>query len=269
MEYFTSQKLNHAITKIMTPYGVWMYLIEGKKRAALIDTGYGVGDLKSYIDSLTHLPYFVICTHGHVDHASGTGQFDKVYLNPKDFELERRHTIANTRKQFALNLSGIEPAENDLISQRTQPYLPLRDGMVFDLGSLTLEAIEVSGHTPGCTCILIEEMRLLILGDACNSRSFMFFPEATKISNLLKSLKKLNSYTDKFDHVIFFHPDNIGDKNNIIEGIELCQEILDGTDDHLSANLLNTDLFIAKKIHPDWHRVDGKMCNIYYTSDKI
>ncbi|MFJ5760653.1 MBL fold metallo-hydrolase [Neobacillus sp. NPDC093182] len=58
------------------PTGELMYLVEGTVRAALIDTGTGVGDLKAYIDNLTDKPYFVMLTHGHVDHAMGAPAFD-------------------------------------------------------------------------------------------------------------------------------------------------------------------------------------------------
>ena len=48
----------------------------------LIDTGYGVGDLKGYIEDTFHVPYEVLITHGHVDHASGCQQWNTVYMNP-------------------------------------------------------------------------------------------------------------------------------------------------------------------------------------------
>ena len=39
-----------------------IYLIEGKEKALLIDTGCGVGDLKATISTLTSLPIIVVCT---------------------------------------------------------------------------------------------------------------------------------------------------------------------------------------------------------------
>ncbi|MBA5728688.1 hypothetical protein HW423_02690 [Aerococcaceae bacterium INB8] len=35
----------------------------------MIDTGFGDGDLRQYVDNLLDMSYDVICTHGHPDHA--------------------------------------------------------------------------------------------------------------------------------------------------------------------------------------------------------
>ena len=61
-----------------------MFLVVGEKRALLIDTGVGMTDLKSLIAQLTDLPYDVVLTHGHMDHAGGAAQFDQVYIHPAD-----------------------------------------------------------------------------------------------------------------------------------------------------------------------------------------
>ena len=51
-----------------------MYYITGEDKGLLVDTGYGVGDLKTFIEETFHQPYEVVCTHGHWDHANGAGQ---------------------------------------------------------------------------------------------------------------------------------------------------------------------------------------------------
>jgi len=95
VKFFEKRDLGNGMIRIDTPFGVSMFLIIGTKKAALIDTGYGVGDLKGYIRSITKLPLIVLCTHGHVDHASGTDQFERVYLNHNDWQLERKHKRAD------------------------------------------------------------------------------------------------------------------------------------------------------------------------------
>lgn len=69
----------------MVTHGVWaidefgtdiIYLVEGKEKAAVIDTGAGFGNLKHVIETLTDLPYVVLNTHGHVDHAGGNHAFE-------------------------------------------------------------------------------------------------------------------------------------------------------------------------------------------------
>lgn len=52
--------------------GVFCYLIEGSEKAMLIDTGYGLGDLRSAVEKVTGLPLIIVNTHGHCDHIGGT-----------------------------------------------------------------------------------------------------------------------------------------------------------------------------------------------------
>lgn len=266
---FKKTDLGKGVIRIETPFDVYMYLVIGKERAALIDTGYGVGDLKAYVRSITKLPLVVLCSHGHVDHASGSAQFDEVYLSRKDWELEREHTQVEKRIGIAEALCGTKPQRENMIPQRMGTYLDLEDGKVFDLGGLTIETIFCPGHTQGCMCFLIKELRLLLLGDACNSNTFLFFPEAGKIVDYLESLNRLNGRTDEFDHAIFFHPDNYGDKNNIEENIVVCREILDGKDGRIACEVLGCKVFSAKETDDTKHRIDGKSANILYTLEKL
>ena len=53
-------------------------------KAMLVDTGFGIGDLKGLVESLTALPVFVVNTHNHGDHVQGNPQFGKVYIHSMD-----------------------------------------------------------------------------------------------------------------------------------------------------------------------------------------
>ena len=58
-----------------------MYLLEGDEKALLIDTGYGVGNLRAFVEKLTDKPILVANTHFHPDHAAGNGEFEAVHLS--------------------------------------------------------------------------------------------------------------------------------------------------------------------------------------------
>lgn len=49
-----------------------MHLICGECGALLLDTGYGIGNLKSVIEQLTDKPVSVFNTHWHGDHTAET-----------------------------------------------------------------------------------------------------------------------------------------------------------------------------------------------------
>ena len=65
---------------------VYMYLLTGKRGAALIDTGFGMIDIREVVSTLTKLPVFVINTHGHFDHTGGNPLFDEIHIHPADME---------------------------------------------------------------------------------------------------------------------------------------------------------------------------------------
>src|SRR5215472_11795191 len=61
------------------------YLILGKKRALMFDTGMGIGDLKALTAQLTKLPIVVLNSHTHNDHVGNNWQFDTVWGMDTEF----------------------------------------------------------------------------------------------------------------------------------------------------------------------------------------
>ena len=61
-----------------------MYLVSGKEKSLLIDTGWGIGGLETLAASLSPLPLIVMNSHGHPDHTYGNGLFGEVYIHEAD-----------------------------------------------------------------------------------------------------------------------------------------------------------------------------------------
>ena len=57
---FRSAKIDKNVTRIRNGAGDLIYVIEGRNKAALIDTGLGIGDLKGYVEKITKKPLTVI-----------------------------------------------------------------------------------------------------------------------------------------------------------------------------------------------------------------
>lgn len=147
-----------------------IYLIEGSEKAIVVDTGMGKGDLKGFIKTLTKKPFEVVITHAHWDHIMQANQFERVYLNHKDFQII---------DMFKLDVSYGN-------------FLDLREGDLFDLGGRVLEVIEVPGHTPGSIVLLDKDNELLFSGDAIGAgHTWMHLPGCLPLSVYLESLKKL------------------------------------------------------------------------------
>jgi glyoxylase-like metal-dependent hydrolase (beta-lactamase superfamily II) len=269
MVQFTNEKLSDRITRIRDGSDVCMYLFEGDKKAALIDTGYGIGDLKGYVESLTDKPYEVFITHGHVDHAAGADAFDTVYMNLKDVELFGRHCTVEFRQNSVKTHTKLTDVEDaDFLPQRKRPFTDLTDGMTVDLGNATIRWIHVPGHTQGTMVPLFVEERTIMFGDACGVGVLLALPEASTVGEYCESLKNLRSFEMMYDKVLRQHGTCESTKQVLEDNIENCELILAGKDDKLPVDLMGIPCFRARAIDPDTGaRADGREGNIIYSPD--
>lgn len=266
MSLFTAERISPHLTRIITACGVCMYLVEGEERAALLDTGFGFGDLKGYVDSLTDKPYVVILSHGHMDHAGGSVQFETVYLNELDWELEKWHSTRQRRIWDVQHGPGGMPknvTESDFLPSRTQPYLPVSEGVDFDLGGVTVRPIAAPGHTAGSLIFLIPEDRIAIFGDACGEHTLLLFKESTSIAAYCQALQHVEEYADEFDIVLRNHGNFSSPKQILVDNIELCKEILAGTDAAIPSDFMGQQGCLGR---PEKH--PGKTGNILYDPEK-
>lgn len=266
MPAFTSEHVSEHLTRIITPCGVCMYLVEGTERAVLLDTGFGFGDLRSYVDSLTQKPYVVALSHGHMDHAGGAGQFDTVYLNQKDWELEKWHSTRERRIWDVQHGPGGMPdgvTEKDFLPSRTLPYQNVDEGDDFDLGGVTVRPIAAPGHTAGSLIFLIPEDRIAIFGDACGEHTLLLFAESAPIADYRLGLLHVQSYADQFDVVLRNHGSFTSPKQILADNIELCEDILAGRDAAIPSDFFGQKGCLGR---PEKH--PGKVGNILYDPGK-
>ena len=77
-----------------------MYLILGKKKALLFDTGIGIGDIHAVVREMTEKPIITVNSHHHYDHAGGNGHFDRVFAHKSAVPVIREQNRAEYRKEF-------------------------------------------------------------------------------------------------------------------------------------------------------------------------
>lgn len=208
MDYFINIKINDHIYQIKDRMGVLMTLIIGKEKAMLIDTGYGIYNIYDHIRSITSLPLIVVNSHGHMDHSCGNYLFDNVYIHPKDIELCRLHNSKNWRYRnlnVAKNMGLIDNTYDSevYLSKNEGHLLTLSYNQVFDLGSISVETLNMEGHTTGSVGFYIKEDKLLVTSDAACPFVWLFLEESTSVDIYIKMLENILFYD--FDGILVGH----------------------------------------------------------------
>ena len=192
MSWYTTTRIAQNVYQLSAPVGeieprfnaptVNVYLVIGRERAALIDSGIGVGDLRSEVGALTSLPCIVLNTHAHWDHVGGNAHFDETAIHDLEAgSLTQEPNMAAIRKVMkAPRARAALPPSFDPAKYRIRVRPPTRilhDGDLLELGDHTLEVLHIPGHSPGHVAVLDAANGLLFTGDtACLSPIYACFP---------------------------------------------------------------------------------------------
>lgn len=173
-----------------------MHLLVGKDSALVIDTGFGLMNLKEAVNRLTDKPVKAINTHGHFDHTHGNWQFGGAMVSYKDLETISRHDDAaylydNFLGNPFMKLLIGEKAVNRVCNQPKAEYQPLPESMSLDLGGgRIIRLYEIPGHTPGSIALLDMKYKRLYTGDMfCSGEILLQLPESTDIETYLLSVR--------------------------------------------------------------------------------
>ncbi len=226
--------------------GVWaiddhgfdsIYLVTGKKKSLLIDTGFGIGNLAGLTASITNLPVTVVNTHGHPDHAGGDYRFPAVHISAEDLSLldacyckeEREWDNEHFKMSEYLPDFSVEEWLDASLNLLPTEILPVKPGDVFDLGDRTIEVIGIPGHTPGSICLLDSENKILFSGDSAKTgENWLHLSESLCLSDYYNNLKKLDSISNKFDFIFPGHGKCLANKGIIKILIDGIGDILEG-----------------------------------------
>lgn len=271
-KFFTANKIFENVTQIGGLGGELCYLIEGSEKALLIDGLAGVGSLKAFVRELTDLPVELVLTHGHVDHAGAAFEYGVCRVHPADVEMLYAHGDPARRYDFVTRgkpEGAFKPKMEDVVPPCAVRTLPVYDGDVFDLGGVRIEAIGVPGHSHGTLVFLDRARRVVYSGDACNPNTLLALPGSTTIETYKQSLLHFMDFIGEFDVLYGGHGTGAVPKCIIEEAIELCDEIMAGTDDQYQKAYTGRDFLYARRFTGDFKRCDGKLANIAYKKETI
>ena len=187
--YFEAWHRQEGVWQILT-YGDYIYLVEGAEKALVIDTGFGVGNLKKMCETLTDKPIIgCFITHEHFDHTGGCSYFPVSYMS---------QICANAVKRG--NMHG--NPDHDLFKGVEFPLdfeiSVLNEGDEIDLGGgCVLKAYSIPDHAAGSMCLVDLYHRCIFSGDELGTPAYKAI--GTSVEQYAKNIDKLFPYFEDVD----------------------------------------------------------------------
>ncbi len=183
----------------------YMYLLEGEEKALLLDTGYGSGTLRAFVEKLTDKPVIVANTHYHPDHAGGNGEFEKVYMS-KGASIDAP----------SVEGSGAVPFDISKLPYPDYEKCYVTTGDSFDLGGRAVEVLEAKpAHCNSTLFFLDRGHKMVFTGDEFESAQTLMYdnsnnPEAPydvkeRLDNLYENAKMIYDLRDTYTYVLPNH----------------------------------------------------------------
>lgn len=165
----------------------FMYLLEGEDKALLIDTGWGAGNLREFVEKLTSKPVLVTNTHGHLDHSGGNGEWESVMLLPGAAD----DLFMCHRLPFDVSKLPYPNYERKIV----------KGGDVIDLGGRTIELIDISAHSNGSLAYLDRKNGYLFVGDELESSQVLMYETEAIPGHEFVLDKKLRAHHANMTHL--------------------------------------------------------------------
>jgi glyoxylase-like metal-dependent hydrolase (beta-lactamase superfamily II) len=211
------------------------YLAVGNGRAALIDTGCGIGNVKLLPEEFTQLPVMVVNTHSHYDHVAQNYLFDKIAM----FDAPSARQVAENGYSKAEMahllmegmLSKALPRDFNSESYHVPPFTVtswLKDGANIDLGGRNLEVIHTPGHSPDSICLLDRKAKLLWTGDTFYTGAIYVHLPGSDLGLLIKSYQKLIALSSLYERLMPSHNEPWVEKAILREALDAARAIKAG-----------------------------------------
>jgi glyoxylase-like metal-dependent hydrolase (beta-lactamase superfamily II) len=154
-----------------------IWLVRGRDRNLLVDSGFGVVSLVEHIPALDANTTLAVATHSHCDHIGSHHEFAHCEIHLAEAAILRHPTLENTAALGYVSDAMFEhgaPAgfDADAFSIRScEPSRLLFDGDIIDLGDRSFEVLHIPGHSPGSIGLFEAETGILFSGDVVHNGS--------------------------------------------------------------------------------------------------
>ena len=200
--WYEVQTLDDGVTHIQEPhilpfYRCNIWLVRGRERNLLIDSGSGLVSLSEQVACLGGRRVLAVATHCHFDHIGSHHEFSERAVHASEAEYlatPNREAILIEPYATAEMFSAFPPGGYD---QRTYEILPapatrlLEDADVVDLGDRHLEVIHTPGHSPGSIALWEAATGTLFSGDTVYEGPLVTDTWNASIDDYVRSMERL------------------------------------------------------------------------------
>jgi glyoxylase-like metal-dependent hydrolase (beta-lactamase superfamily II) len=194
--WFTVDRIDPT-TYCISEYRHWeethCYLLLGRDRALLIDTGLGICDISPVVRHLTDLPVTAIATHIHWDHIGSHWSFPDFYAHQLELDwLNGGFPLTlDTIREMVVDRCDLPP-NYDISTYRFfqgKPTKVLSGDEIIDLGNRSVKVLHTPGHSPGHMCFWETERGYLFTGDLIYRDILFAYYPSTDPQAYLQSLE--------------------------------------------------------------------------------
>ncbi len=209
------------------------YLIIGRDKALLFDTGMGISNIQAVVAGLTKLPVSVLNSHTHNDHVGDNWRFTDIYGMDTNFtRANARGSREDAQAELAPDeLCGALPAGFDAKAYATKPFHIahwLHDGDKIDLGGRTLKVIGTPGHTPDAIALLDEKNGLLFTGDSFYLGPIYLYRPETDLDAYVVSMQRLAALAPRLRLLLPAHNTPVADPGYLPKVVAAIQQVRRG-----------------------------------------
>lgn len=174
--WYEVRSVDQGLSRILeTHVAPWMrcnmWLIHGRDRDLLVDSGMGLRPLKAEVARLRERPVAAVCTHCHFDHIGCSHEFDVRLGHESESDIHALPDLDRTCARAWIEgelLTALPHAGYDLTRYAVTPA-PLTghldEGDVLDTGDRVFDVFHLPGHSPGSIALYEQKTRTLFSGD--------------------------------------------------------------------------------------------------------
>ncbi len=202
--WFSTQQIEDGLYLMTEPHYYWynranLWLIKGRDRDLLVDTGLGVASLREHIAKLIDKPLLAIASHIHFDHAGGIHEFERRAIHAAEAQALRtgdaHEALCSQSGWIHLDHFEMLPHSGFNVEQFTfhgaEPTQVLEDGDVLDLGDRYLEVLHLPGHSAGCIALYEPRSQALFSGDVIYDGELLDELHCSNISDYIRTYERL------------------------------------------------------------------------------